>query len=204
MVRFGRVVRFVLVVASGFAKSTIMTDMATLSTRNEVETQILTPEACLFLTKLAREFESRRRELLQRRQTRQRKIDAGVMPDFLPDTADIRESDWTVAPIPKDLLDRRVEITGPVDRKMVINAHNCGANVYMADFEDASTPTWDNLIDGQINLIDAVRRTIAFDDPASGKHYALNLKVATLLVRPRGWHLPEAHLTVDGEPMSGS
>src|SRR5579872_7623243 len=203
MVRFGRVVRFVLVVASGFAKSTIMTDMATLATRNEVETQILTPEACLFLTKLAREFESRRRELLQRRQTRQRKIDAGVMPDFLPDTADIRESDWTVAPIPRDLLDRRVEITGPVDRKMIINALNSGANVFMADFEDSNSPTWKNNLEGQVNLRDAVDGTIGFVSP-EGKRYELNDCVATLVVRPRGWHLEERHFLVDGEAISAS
>ena len=106
--------------------------------------------------------------------------------------------------MPKDLLDRRVEITGPIDRKMVINALNSGANVYMADFEDANTPSWANLIEGQLNLIDAVRRAIAFDDPQSGRHYQLNAKTATLLVRPRGWHLPEAHVLVDGAPMSGA
>ncbi|MGH9208863.1 MAG: malate synthase A, partial [Acidimicrobiales bacterium] len=112
--------------------------------------------------------------------------------------------DWTVAPLPKDLLDRRVEITGPTDRKMVINALNSGANVFMADFEDANTPTWDNLIEGQVNLADAIKGTITFDDPASGRHYTLGGKLATLLVRPRGWHLPEAHVIVDGKPMSGA
>src|SRR6202030_4142784 len=125
-------------------------------------------------------------------------INNGKFPAFLPETAEIRRIEWKVAPIPKDLLDRRVEITGPVDRKMVINALNSGANVYMADFEDASTPTWHNLIDGQLNLIDAVRRDIAFDDPQSGRHYTLNPRIATLLVRPRGLHLPEAHVVVDG------
>ncbi len=166
--------------------------------------KILTPEAVAFVVELERKFGAERRRLLTLRAERQARLDAGEKPDFLPETRKVREADWTVAPIPKDLLDRRVEITGPVDRKMVINAHNCGANVYMADFEDASTPTWDNLIEGQINLIDAVRRSITFDDPASGKHYTLNPKIATLLVRPRGWHLPEAHVTVDGEAMSGA
>jgi malate synthase len=166
--------------------------------------KILSPDALTFLAALERTFGPERRRLLARRAELQAKLDAGWKPDFLAETRAIREADWTVAPIPRDLLDRRVEITGPVDRKMVINALNCGANVYMADFEDASTPTWDNLIEGQINLIDAVRRTIAYDDPQSRKHYALNPKTATLLVRPRGWHLPEAHLLVDGAPMSGS
>jgi malate synthase len=166
--------------------------------------KILSPDALTFLAALERTFGAERRQLLARRAELQSKLDGGWKPDFLAETRGIRESDWSVAPIPRDLLDRRVEITGPVDRKMVINALNCGANVYMADFEDASTPTWDNLIEGQINLIDAVRRTISYDDPQSRKHYALNPKTATLLVRPRGWHLPEAHLLVDGAPMSGS
>src|SRR5579883_1927502 len=166
--------------------------------------KILTAEAVAFVVELERKFGAERRRLLTLRAEIQAKLDQGWKPDFLPETRAVRESDWTVAPIPKDLLDRRVEITGPVDRKMVINALNCGANVYMADFEDASTPTWDNLIEGQINLVDAVRRSISFDDPQSGKHYALNQKTATLLVRPRGWHLPEAHVLVDGEPMSGA
>jgi malate synthase len=166
--------------------------------------RILSAEALGFIATLERTFGTERKRLLARRAEMQAKLDQGSKPDFLAETRQIRDGAWTVAPIPKDLLDRRVEITGPVDRKMVINALNCGANVYMADFEDASTPTWDNLIDGQINLVDAVRRAIAFDDPASRKHYELNPKTATLLVRPRGWHLPEAHLLVDGEAMSGS
>ena len=166
--------------------------------------KILSPEAIAFIVELERKFGAERKRRLSRRAEVQAKLDGGWKPDFLAETRAVREADWTVAPIPKDLLDRRVEITGPVDRKMVINAHNCGANVYMADFEDASTPTWDNLIEGQINLMDAVRRTITFDDPANGKHYALNSKIATLMVRPRGWHLPEAHVLVDGAPMSGS
>ena len=164
---------------------------------------ILTPEALAFLGKLARAFEARRRELLARRQTRQGELFAGRMPDFLTETRAVREADWTVAPIPADLMDRRVEITGPVDRKMVINALNSGAKVYMADFEDSHTPTWSNNLDGQVNLRDAVRRTISFTSP-EGKRYALNPVTATLMVRPRGWHLIEKHVTVDGAPLSAS
>ena len=180
-----------------------MTNMATIATRNDVESLILTPEACRFLTKLAREFEARRRELLQRRQVRQRQIDAGAMPGFLPDTADVRKSNWKVAPIPHDLLDRRVEITGPTDRKMIINALNSGANVFMADFEDSNSPTWMNNLEGQANLRDAVEGTISFVSP-EGKRYELNREVATLVVRPRGWHLEEKHFLVDGKPISAS
>ncbi|HZB92434.1 MAG TPA: malate synthase A [Stellaceae bacterium] len=166
--------------------------------------RIVTTDALAFLAGLERRFGGERKRLLARRAELQAKLDAGWKPDFLPETKTIRDGDWTVTPLPKDLLDRRVEITGPVDRKMVINALNCGASVYMADFEDASTPTWDNLIEGQINLADAVRRSIAFTDPASGREYRLNDETATLLVRPRGWHLPEAHCLVDGEPMAGA
>jgi malate synthase len=157
--------------------------MATIATRNEIETQILTPEASRFLTRMAREFEPRRRELLERRRTRQMETDAGALPGFLPETAHIRESAWTVAPIPQDLLDRRVEITGPVDRKMIINALNSGASVFMADFEDSNSPTWTNNLEGQANLRDAVEGTIGFVSP-EGKRYQLNDRVATLLVRP--------------------
>jgi malate synthase len=171
--------------------------------RNDVENQILTPEASQFLTRLARKFEPRRQELLARRKVRQQQIDAGALPDFLPETAHIRESEWTVAPIPHDLLDRRVEITGPVDRKMIINALNSGASVFMADFEDSNSPTWMNNIEGQANLRDAVEGTIRYTSP-EGKQYSLNPKVATLLVRPRGWHLSERHFLVDGKPISGS
>jgi malate synthase len=177
--------------------------MATIAIPNDVETQVLTPEARCFLTKLAREFESCRRELLRRREICQRQIDQGKVPDFLPDTADIRESEWTVAPIPEDLLDRRVEITGPPDRKMIINALNSGASVFMADFEDSNSPTWMNNLEGQANLRDAVDGTISFVSP-EGKRYELNDRVATLLVRPRGWHLQEKHFLVDGEPISAS
>ena len=181
-----------------------MMDMTTTTAlRNEVETQILTPAASSFLTKLAREFEARRQQLLARRRARQQQIDAGQFPDFLPETAHIREAEWTVAPIPHDLRDRRVEITGPVDRKMIINALNSGASVFMADFEDSNSPTWQNNLEGQFNLRDAVGGTISFDSP-EGKRYELSSTVATLLVRPRGWHLIERHFQVDGQPISGS
>jgi len=165
--------------------------------------EILTPEAVAFIADLQRAFNGRRLELLQRRAARQAEIDAGAMPDFLPDTADIRAADWTVAPIPSDLEDRRVEITGPVDRKMVINALNSGASVYMADFEDAHAPTWAATIEGQINVRDAVNRTITFASP-EGKQYQLNEQTAVLLVRPRGWHLSEKHVRIDGDVMSAS
>ncbi len=165
--------------------------------------EILTPEALEFLATLHRRFNGRRLELLARRAERQRAIDAGERPDFLAETAHIRESDWTIAPIPHQIKDRRVEITGPVDRKMIINALNSGAKVFMADFEDANTPTWENQIEGQINLRDALRRTITYTSP-EGKYYALNDNPAILFVRPRGWHLNEKHMLVDGEPISGS
>ena len=164
---------------------------------------ILSKDALNFVGRLTAEFEPRRQELLERRKARQHEIDAGRFPDFLSATSSIREKEWTVAPIPKDLEDRRVEITGPVDRKMVINALNCGANVFMADFEDANSPTWSNNIDGQINVRDAVRRTIEFKSP-EGKQYRLNDKIATLLVRPRGWHLNEKHVLQGGRPVSAS
>jgi malate synthase len=165
---------------------------------------VLTAEAVAFVAELERKFGPERCRLLARRADVQRQLDAGWKPDFLAETKAIREADWRVAPIPRDIIDRRIEITGPTDRKMVINALNCGANVYMADFEDATTPSWENLIEGQVNLGDAVRRKIAFDDPETGRHYALNDKTAVLFVRPRGWHLPEKHVLVDDEPMSGS
>jgi malate synthase len=164
---------------------------------------ILTAETLAFLATLHREFNDRRIQLLEERVARQAALDAGAHYDFQPETREIRESAWTVAPIAPDLQDRRVEITGPVDRKMIINALNSGARVFMADFEDANSPTWENCIQGQINLYDAVRRTIAFTNP-DGKEYRLNEKTATLLVRPRGWHLVEKHLEVDGTPISGS
>jgi malate synthase len=164
---------------------------------------ILTPSALEFVAMLERRFGARRRALLERRREVQAKLDAGWKPDFLPETIGVRSGAWTVAPIPSDLLDRRVEITGPVDRKMVINALNSGANVFMADFEDSCSPTWSNLVEGQRNLIDAIDRTIEFVSP-EGKAYRLNERVATLMVRPRGWHLEEAHLRVDGRPVSAS
>ena len=165
--------------------------------------EILTPQALAFLAKLARTFEQRRRDLLARRVERQHEIAGGAVPDFAADTAEVREAQWRVASIPADLTDRRVEITGPVNRKMIINALNSGARVYMADFEDSHAPTWANTIDGQINLRDAVRRTIEFASP-EGKTYRLNPTTATLVVRPRGWHLVEKHVFVDGQPISGA
>jgi malate synthase len=186
-----------------------MTDVAVVVTDIDVKGEVLpewdavlSDEALGFVAFLHKEFNPRRLELLAAREERKGRLDAGELPDFLPETREIRESDWTVAPIPADLQDRRVEITGPVDRKMIINALNSGANVFMADFEDANSPTWENCIEGQRNLIDAVRRTIAF---ASGeKQYKLNDRTAVLLVRPRGWHLDEEHVTVDGQPVSAS
>jgi malate synthase len=166
--------------------------------------EILTPEAVAFVVGLQQTFNMRRKELLEARAARQKRLDEGERPDFLKETKEIRESEWTVAPLPKDLLDRRVEITGPVDRKMIINALNSGAKVFMADFEDSTTPTWDNVMEGQLNLWDAVRRTITFEDEKTGKSYKLNEKPAVLFVRARGWHLEERHLIVDGGPISGS
>jgi malate synthase len=165
--------------------------------------RILTPEALQFLRNLASEFDSRRLQLLERRKEVQAQIDRGKLPDFLSETREIRESDWKAAPIPDDLQDRRVEITGPVDRKMMINALNSGVNTFMADFEDSHSPTWQANIQGQINLCDAVNRTITFVSP-EGKKYELNQETATLIVRPRGWHLVEKHFLVDGKPISAS
>jgi malate synthase len=166
--------------------------------------RVLTPEAMRFVVELQRRFNGRRVELLAARAERQKRLDAGEKPDFLAATRNIRESAWTVAAIPADLLDRRVEITGPVERKMIINALNSGAKVFMADFEDSNTPTWSNQIEGQANLMDAVRRTIRYSDAASGKEYKLNPQTAVLFVRPRGWHLEERHVQVDGQAMSGA
>lgn len=165
--------------------------------------EILTPEAVKFVAGLEKKFGARRLELLEKRKVRQKEINAGKMPDFLPETKSVRDGDWKVAPIPKDLLERKVEITGPVDRKMMINALNSGANVFMADFEDSNSPTWQNNIEGHINLREAVNRTISFKNP-DGKEYRLNDKIATLLVRPRGWHLNEKHMIVNGKEMSAS
>jgi malate synthase len=165
---------------------------------------ILTPEALQFLAALSREFEPTRQALLRRRAARQAELDAGQLPDFLPETVHIRQGAWVVAPIPTDLKDRRVEITGPAsDRKMVINALNSGAKIFMADFEDANTPNWHNTIQGQVNMRDAVARTITFTS-SEGKEYRLNERTAVLLVRPRGWHLPEKHILLDGQPIAGA
>ncbi len=165
--------------------------------------EICSPPALQFVANLARQFEIRRRELLASRVQRQLGFDAGKLPAFLSETKAVREGDWKVAAVPADLQDRRVEITGPTDRKMVINALNSGANVFMADFEDSNTPTWQNMIEGQIILRDAIRGDIAFSGP-KGKSYRLNKRIATLIVRPRGWHLVEKHVLVDGEPVSGA
>lgn len=164
--------------------------------------EILSNDALAFIAEMARQFNPRRKELLEARKIEWKRLQKGGWLDFLPETKAIREGDWKVAPIPADLQDRRVEITGPVDRKMVINALNCGAKVFMADFEDASSPTWENMTEGQINMRDAVNRSITLTD--KGKEYKLNDKIATLLVRPRGWHLEEKHLLVDGEPIAGA
>lgn len=173
--------------------------------------EILKPDALGFVADLHRGFNARRSELLALRSKRQAEIDAGTMPDFLPETRDVRDSDWTVAPPPGDLQDRRTEITGPTDAKMLINALNSGARLFMADFEDANSPTWDNMVSGQRNLVAAIEGTITFSSP-DGRQYRLDGpisgsaedRVATLCVRPRGWHLPEKHVLVEGEPISAS
>jgi malate synthase len=176
---------------------------AGVDVRAEGDAGILSGDALAFVADLQRTFGGRRAELLAARAERQRRLLAGELPDFLAETRAVREDpSWRVAEAPPDLADRRVEITGPTDRKMVINALNSGARVFMADFEDANSPTWSNVVDGQRNLIDAIERTISLDQ--NGKSYQLNDEVATLLVRPRGWHLPERHVLVDGEPVSGS
>jgi malate synthase len=184
--------------------SVAATGVEFLAPVNESYAKILTPEAVAFIVDLQRTFNDRRKALLDARHERQKRLDAGEKPNFLAETKAIRDAEWTVAPLPADLLDRRVEITGPVDRKMIINALNSGAKVFMADFEDSNTPLWNNLLDGQINLRDAIRRTISYSDPATKKQYNLNDKTAVLFVRARGWHLDEQHVRVDGEPMSGS
>ena len=186
------------------SKSIEIANVEFLAPISESYAEILTPEAVEFIVDLQRTFNARRKALLEARVERQKRLDAGEKPNFLPETKSIRDAEWSVAPIPADIQDRRVEITGPVDRKMIINALNSGAKVFMADFEDSNTPTWNNLLDGQINLRDAIRRTITFSDPTTGKQYKLNEKPAVLFVRARGWHLEERHVLVDGEPMSGS
>jgi malate synthase len=166
--------------------------------------RVLTAEALGFLALLHRNFETRRQALMERRAARQAEFDGGALLDFLPETREIRDANWTIGTIPADLIDRRVEITGPTDRKMIINALNSGASVFMTDFEDSNSPTLANMIEGQLNLIDRWQGTLDFTDPQSGKHYSLNRNPAVLIVRPRGWHLVEKHLTVDGEPMAGA
>jgi malate synthase len=175
------------------------------SISNEQE-RVLTPEALAFVARLQRRFNPTRQRLLSRRREVQARLDQGDRPGFLRETADIRNGSWRIATVPKDLRDRRVEITGPVDRKMIINALNSGAQVYMADFEDAHSPSWAATLDGQINLRDAIRRTISYTAPqeGGGKNYTLNEKTSVLIVRPRGWHLPESHVSVDGEFVSAS
>jgi len=173
-------------------------------TRTEQQDEILSPDAVAFLGELHRKFEGERQARLAARKTRQQQLGPKGMLEFAPETKAVREGDWKIGAIPKDMQDRRVEITGPVDRKMVINALNCGAKMFMADFEDASAPTWSNMIEGQANLRDAAAGTISYTDPASGKSYSLGEKRAVLMARPRGWHLDEAHFLVDGTPISGS
>ncbi|MBO9557791.1 MAG: malate synthase A, partial [Caulobacter sp.] len=166
--------------------------------------EVLTPEALDFVADLHRRFDARRRALLEARQARQVRFDAGELPDFLAETSHVREADWSVAQVPADLLDRRVEITGPVDRKMIINALNCGAKVFMADFEDATAPTWANVVEGQVNLKDRWAGELTHVDPKSGKSYAMGPIPAVLKVRPRGWHLMERHMEVDGQAVAGA
>jgi malate synthase len=181
---------------------TLVGNHSDLAVDETADKLILAEPALAFVADLVRTFRPRVRELLARRAERQARFDRGELPDFLPETANVRAGDWKCAALPDVLLDRRVEITGPVDRKMIINALNSGANVFMADFEDSTTPTWKNLVEGQKNLFDAVRRTITFE--SAGKHYALKDKTAVLFVRPRGWHLPEKHVLVDGEIAPGA
>ncbi|MGA7541106.1 MAG: malate synthase A, partial [Steroidobacteraceae bacterium] len=172
--------------------------------RIERSAEVLTPLALQLLAHLHRRFNARRLELLAARERRQRELDAGALPQFLRETADVRAGDWRIGAVPEDLEDRRVEITGPVDRKMIINALNAPVRCFMADFEDSCSPTWENIVRGQVNLADAIRRTISYTDAATGKIYRLSDRTATLIVRPRGWHLPEKHVLVNGEPVSGA
>ena len=183
-------------------RSPLPTGVEVLGEITPAFSKILTPEALAFVAKLQRQFGTRRKQCLEHRQERQRRLHQGEGLDFLPETKQIREGDWKCAPIPSDIQDRRVEITGPTDRKMVINALNSGAKIFMADFEDANAPTWRNMVEGQINLRDAIRGTINFTNP-EGKKYKLNEQVAVLMPRPRGWHLVEKHVLIDGEPVAG-
>lgn len=175
-----------------------------LGPQNVTTKEILTEEALQFVAVIQQKFNDRRLSLLEARQERQRDLDDGGILDFLPQTKEIREGNWTIASLPEDLQDRRVEITGPVDRKMVINALNSGAKMFMACFEDATSPTWENMIQGQKNMKDAIRKTISFENPENGKKYQLKEQTATLLVRPRGLHMNEKHIEINGEQVSGS
>lgn len=175
-----------------------------LGEQNATTKEILTSDALQFIAALHQNFNERRLELLEARQQRQHELDHGGTLDFLEETAAVRAGDWTIAPLPEDLQDRRVEITGPVDRKMVINALNSGAKMFMACFEDATSPTWENMIEGQRNMRDAIAKTISFENPTNGKKYQLNEETATLLVRPRGLHMNEKHVEIDGNQVSGS
>jgi malate synthase len=179
-----------------------MSTVAEVEILASADETVLTRDGLDLVARLHRELNPRRRELLERRRARQAELDAGVLPCFLPETKSVRDGEWSVAEAPADLRDRRCEITGPVDRKMMINALNSGARVFMADYEDAFSPSWPNVVAGQGNVHDAVRRTIGLETPE--KTYRLNDEVATLLIRPRGWHLPERHVLVDGEPVSAS
>ena len=175
-----------------------------LGSRIERGDEVLNPLALQLLASLHRRFNARRLELLTARRERQLQLDDGALPEFLAATAQVRGAEWRISPVPEDLTDRRVEITGPVDRKMVINALNAPVRCFMADFEDSCSPTWENIILGQLNLSDAIRRTISFEDPATGKVYRLAQQTATLIVRPRGWHLHEKHVRINGEQVSAS
>ncbi len=185
------------------SSSTIISGLEIRGPMNPGYAEVLTPEACAFLAGLLEKFGPRRLELLAKRVERQHAIDAGQLPDFLPETAQIRGGNWQVAPIPPDLLDRRTEITGPVDRKMAINALNSGAQCWMADFEDANSPTWENVMEGQLNMRDAARLTLTYASP-EGKKYALKEKIAVIIARPRGWHMEEKHVLFQGRRVSAS
>ena len=183
---------------------TVPKEMTVTGKIEEEYKDVLSPAALKFLVALHNNFNATRLNLLQDRVTKQTKIDEGELPDFLPETKSIREKEWQVAPIPEDLKDRRVEITGPVDRKMIINALNSGAKVFMADLEDSNTPSWENVVSGQVNLRDAVNKTISFENPKTGKRYNLHDKTATIMFRPRGWHMEEKNILINGESLSGS
>ncbi len=166
--------------------------------------RVLTKDALQFVVGMARKFEQTRQTLMAERETRQAKLDAGALPDFLPETKEIREGNWKITSVPDDLQKRWVELTGPTERKMVINALNSGADVFMTDFEDALSPTWENIVEGQIALLDYWNDELTFTDPNSGKSYEVGPSPAMLLVRPRAWHLPEDHILLDGKPVAGS